>query len=211
MATIAIIDYGMGNLRSVAKALERVSKARVELCADPHRLRQADRIVFPGQGAIRDCMQALQQQELAAVIVELAQTKPFLGICIGLQALLRQSAESGGVAGLGMYAGEVRHLQELLPPGAALKIPHVGWNRVRQTQAHPLWRGIADDSRFYFVHSYYATLEDAALTAGVASYGSAFTAALAQGNVFATQFHPEKSQQAGLELLANFARWDGGA
>jgi glutamine amidotransferase len=209
MATIAVIDYGMGNLRSVAKALEFVSGARTGVTADPDRIRRADRVVFPGQGAIRDCIGELQRLELADAIRELVRSKPFLGICIGMQALLRRSEENGGVDALGIYQGEARHFRHVLSEAASLKIPHMGWNRVRQTAAHPLWRGIDDGSRFYFVHSYYAVPEDAALTAGTSDYGISFTAALGRGNVFATQFHPEKSQRAGLDLLANFARWDG--
>lgn len=209
MATIAVIDYGMGNLRSVAKALELVGCGRVEMSADPDRLRRAARLVFPGQGAIRDCMSELQRLELIDALAELVQTKPFLGICIGLQALMRRSDESGGVEALGLFAGEARHLGSAVAPKHALKIPHVGWNRVRQTRAHPLWHGIPDRSRFYFVHSYYVAPEDPALIAGTTDYGITFTSALGRGNVFATQFHPEKSQRVGLDLLANFAGWDG--
>jgi glutamine amidotransferase len=209
MATIAVIDYGMGNLRSVAKALELVGCGRVEMSADPDRLRRAARLVFPGQGAIRDCMSELQRLELIDALAEFVQTKPFLGICIGLQALMRRSDEGGGVEALGLFAGEARHLGSTVGPENALKIPHVGWNRVRQTRAHPLWHGIPDGSRFYFVHSYYVAPEDPALTAGTTDYGITFTSALGRGNVFATQFHPEKSQRVGLDLLANFAGWDG--
>jgi glutamine amidotransferase len=209
MATIAVIDYGMGNLRSVAKALEFVSSARVDVTADPDRIRRADRIVFPGQGAIRDCISELQRLELADGMRELIKTKPFLGICIGMQALVSYSEENEGVAGLGLFPGQVRHFRHVLGNQGALKIPHMGWNRVRQTVAHPLWRGIADGSRFYFVHSYYVTPEDSALTTGTTDYGVSFTAAIGWGNVFASQFHPEKSQRAGLDLLANFVRWDG--
>lgn len=209
MATIAVIDYGMGNLRSVAKALELVGCGRVEMSADPDRLRRAARLVFPGQGAIRDCMSELQRLELIDALAEFVQTKPFLGICIGLQALMRRSDESGGVEALGLFAGEARHLGCAVAPKQALKIPHVGWNRVRQTRAHPLWHGIPDRSRFYFVHSYYVAPEDPALIAGTTDYGITFTSALGRGNVFATQFHPEKSQRVGFDLLANFAGWDG--
>lgn len=209
MATIAVIDYGMGNLRSVAKALEFVSSARVEVSADPDRIRRADRIVFPGQGAIRDCIHELQRLELADAIRELIGSKPFLGICIGMQALMRRSEENEGIDALGIFAGEVRHFRHVLSPRATLKIPHMGWNHVWQTAAHPLWRGIADGSRFYFVHSYYVAPEHPDLTAGATDYGISFTSALGRSNVFATQFHPEKSQRAGLDLLANFVRWDG--
>lgn len=211
MGTIAVIDYGMGNLRSVAKALEFVSTARVEVTADPDVVRRADRVVFPGQGAIRDCISELQRLELTDAIRELIRTKPFLGICIGMQALMTHSEENEGVDALGVFAGEVRHFRSVLGDNARLKIPHMGWNRVRQTVPHPLWRGIEDGSRFYFVHSYFVAPEDPSLTTGTSDYGVSFTAALGRGNVFATQFHPEKSQRAGLSLLANFVRWDGAA
>lgn len=209
MASIAVIDYGMGNLRSVAKALEHVSNTRVEVTTDPNRLRLAERVVFPGQGAIRDCIGELQRLELLDVIQELVRSRPFLGICLGMQALLRHSEENGGTAALDIFPGEVRHFQRALGAEAALKIPHMGWNQVWQTRAHPLWQGIPDGSRFYFVHSYYVAPAEPELTAGTTDYGITFTAALGRGNVFATQFHPEKSQHAGLTLLANFARWDG--
>lgn len=209
MASIAVIDYGMGNLRSVAKALEHVSNARVEVTADPNRLRQAERVVFPGQGAIRHCLGELQRLELLDAVRELVRTRPFLGICLGMQALLRHSEENGGTDALNIFPGEVRHFHEALGEETALKIPHMGWNQVWQTQAHPLWQGIPDGSRFYFVHSYYVAPAEPELTAGTTDYGITFTAALGRGNVFATQFHPEKSQHAGLTLLANFARWDG--
>ena len=210
MATIAVIDYGMGNLRSVAKALEHVANGvRVDVTSDPERVLAADRVVFPGQGAIRDCMSELQRLELVDALGETLRDRPFLGICIGMQALLARSDENGGVAGLGALAGEVHHFRYALGEQARLKIPHMGWNRVRQERPHPLWRGIADGTRFYFVHSYYAAPTDPAVIAGSSDYGTRFAAALARGNIFATQFHPEKSQRGGLDLLANFVRWDG--
>lgn len=201
----------MGNLRSVAKALEHVApKARVVLATDARTIAAADRVVFPGQGAIRGCMQALMCEELRYAVMWAARERPFLGICLGLQALYERSEEGGGVAGLGLLAGSVRLFTAPVDAtGARLKVPHMGWNQVRQTQTHPLWEGIADEERFYFVHSYYADSADAAETVGVTDYGARFTSAVAYGNIFAVQFHPEKSQRAGLRLLQNFMAWDG--
>lgn len=213
MARIAVIDYGMGNLRSVAKALEHVDdRALVQVTSDPATIRAAERVVLPGVGAIRECMAELQRLELDVVIREVAQDRPFLAVCMGMQALLADSEENDGVRALGVFSGTVRHFDSgfreagIAPPG---KVPHMGWNRVRQCLDHPLWAGIDDASWFYFVHSYYVPLRDDERTAGVTGYGIDFSAALAEGNVFATQFHPEKSQHAGLALLANFTRWDG--
>ncbi|MCC5858764.1 MAG: imidazole glycerol phosphate synthase subunit HisH [Ectothiorhodospiraceae bacterium] len=212
MGTIAVIDYGMGNLRSVAKALEHVDdRLRVEITHEPERILGADRVVFPGQGAIGVCMSELQRLELRDVVLEVARSKPFLGICLGLQALLEFSDENSGVAGLGLLPGRVRHFSEgfraagVAPPG---KVPLMGWVPVRQVAEHPLWAGIPDGQWFYFVHSYYVELLEG-VTVGTSRYGLEFTAAAARENIFATQFHPEKSQRAGLELLANFTRWDG--
>lgn len=213
MGSIAVIDFGMGNLRSVAKALEHVDdRVRVEITHEPERIRRADRVVFPGQGAIRDCMAELQRLELDAAVREAAAEKPFLGICIGMQALLEFSEENGGVAGLGLMAGQVRHFRDgfrdagVPAPG---KVPHMGWNAVRQRHPHPVWEGIPDETAFYFVHSYFVELLPGTLTIGETVYGLPFTAAVARDNIVATQFHPEKSQRAGLQLLANFTRWDG--
>ncbi|MDN3516708.1 imidazole glycerol phosphate synthase subunit HisH [Aquisalimonas lutea] len=213
MATIAVIDYGMGNLRSVAKALEHVDdRARVRVTWEPEVIRGADRVILPGVGAIRECMSELQRLELDGVVREVAREKPFLGVCLGMQALLGESEENGGTAALGLVPGTVRHFAAgfaeagMAAPG---KVPHMGWNQVRQTRGHPLWAGVPDDSWFYFVHSYYVPLLGPDLTAGVATYGLDFTAVIARENIFATQFHPEKSQHAGLGLLANFTRWDG--
>ncbi|MEX0872907.1 MAG: imidazole glycerol phosphate synthase subunit HisH, partial [Aquisalimonadaceae bacterium] len=210
---IAVIDYGMGNLRSVAKALEHVDdRSRVEITHDPERVLQADRVVFPGQGAIRDCMAELRRLELDEAIVEASRQKPFLGICMGMQALLEFSEENGGVEALGVFPGRVRHFRDgfrsaaIPAPG---KVPHMGWNSVRQCRPHPLWQNIPDGTAFYFVHSYFVELLPNGLTVGETDYGLSFTAAVARDNIFATQFHPEKSQRAGLELLANFTRWDG--
>lgn len=214
MATIAVIDYGMGNIRSVSKALEYVGgDAQVIVTYDSERIGQADRVVLPGVGALRDCMSELRRLELIDVLLECMRTKPFLGICLGMQALLEGSEENEGTPGMGVVAGRVVRFAAPAEAGARerLKIPHMGWNRVHQTRSHPLWADIPQDSYFYFVHSYYVEPRDDELVAGTADYGVAFAAALARDNIFAVQFHPEKSQQAGLRLLANFAVWDGSA
>ena len=208
MSEIAVIDYGMGNLRSVAKALETVApRAKITVTAEPAVIKAASHIVFPGGGAIRDCMDELQQRDLLGVIKTVATEKPFLGICLGMQAMLRHSEENNGIAGIGLFDGDVRYFQAAAKAG--LKVPHMGWNQVRQHQQHPLWQGIADNSRFYFVHSYYVDPAQPAEVAGETVYHQAFASALARDNVFAVQFHPEKSQQAGLQLLNNFVQWDG--
>lgn len=212
MAGIAVIDYGMGNLRSVAKALEHVAPAAwVRVTQRPADILNADRVVFPGQGAIRDCMRELERLDLVETVRAAAATKPFLGLCLGPQALFEFSEENQGVRGLGVLPGRVAWFGDSLrdaATGERLKIPHMGWNRVRQTIAHPLWHGIAQDSRFYFVHSYFLQPGRADLVAGVTDYGFEFASAVARGNIFAVQFHPEKSAQAGLQLLANFAAWN---
>ncbi len=197
-----MVDYGMGNLRSVSKAIEHVApQAEVLVTADPQRIVAADRVVVPGQGAMRDCMRQLADSGAREAVVEATRSKPFLGICIGLQMLF-EHGEEGDARGLGVLAGEVPRLRA---PG--LKIPHMGWNEVSQVRPHPLWKGIPDGSRFYFVHSYYPEPRDAALTAATAVHGEAFTCAIARDNIFAVQFHPEKSQSSGLQLLSNFVRW----
>jgi glutamine amidotransferase len=207
---IAIVDYGMGNLRSVHKACAHVAPgARIVVTDDPAEVRQAGRIVFPGQGAMPDCMRELERRGLRSAVVEAAATKPFLGICIGLQLLFEWS-EEGDVAGLGILPGKVlRFRQDAMvnEAGERLKVPHMGWNRVRQTLAHPLWTGIQQGARFYFVHSYFVEPADASLVAGLSDYAFPFTCAVARGNLFALQCHPEKSQAAGLRLLANFVAW----
>ncbi len=207
---VAVVDYGMGNLRSVSKAIEHVApQARVEVTSEPKRVAAADRVVFPGQGAMPDCMREMDARNLRAAVVDAAQTRPFLGICIGLQKLFERS-EEGSVAGLALLEGTVRRFPEqsmIDPEGRKLKVPHMGWNRVRQTKTHPLWSGIGDGSRFYFVHSYFPETDDAGLVQGVTDYGVPFTCAVARDNIFAVQFHPEKSQTAGLQLLANFVHW----
>lgn len=214
MTSVAIIDYGMGNLHSIGKAVEHVAgDLRVSVTADAATIRRADRVIFPGVGAIRDCMQELQRLGLDEVIREVAGRKPLLGVCLGMQALLEFSEENGGTPALGVFAGQVRRFPEGLRDahsGARLKIPHMGWNQVRQ-RAHPLWAGIPQDSRFYFVHSYYAQPAREQDCAGTTDYGIEFTSAVARDGLFAVQFHPEKSQYAGLQLLRNFVTWNGQA
>jgi glutamine amidotransferase len=209
---IAVVDYGMGNLHSVAKALEHVAPgAMVLVTDDAQAIAGADRIVFPGQGAAPDCMKEIAAHGLTEVIREAASRKPFLGICMGLQVLFQHS-EEGNTPCLGLMRGEVRRFPDARMRDAAgnkLKVPHMGWNNVRQTQAHPLWAGIDDGARFYFVHSYYCDPAEAGLTAGEAEYPFPFTCAVARDNLFAVQFHPEKSAVAGLQLLKNFISWDG--
>ena len=214
MTTIAVIDYGMGNLRSVAKACEHVAPAgtRVLVTSRVEEVLAAERVVFPGQGAARDCMLALGEYGLRDAIREAAATRPFLGICMGMQVLVDFSEENAGTDCLGLFPGTVRFFgTDLRDPdtGERLKIPHMGWNQVHQECAHPLWHGIAQDSRFYFVHSYYLEPEDRSLVAGTTEYGVRFTSAIARDNGFAIQCHPEKSAEAGLRLLTNFAQWDG--
>jgi glutamine amidotransferase len=207
---IAVVDYGMGNLRSVVKAIEYVADdARVEATDDPAFIAASDRIVFPGQGAARDCMAAIGEHHLNQAILSAAAEKPFLGICMGLQVLLRHSEENGGTRLLGLFDGEVRRFDgtAMGDHGLPLKIPHMGWSQVRQVQGHPLWAGIDDDSRFYFVHSYRVVPDDPGLIAATTDYGVRFTSAIAHDNLFAVQFHPEKSAQAGLQLLHNFVNW----
>ncbi|MES9906554.1 MAG: imidazole glycerol phosphate synthase subunit HisH [Sedimenticola sp.] len=212
MKTIVVIDYGMGNLRSVSKAIEHVASAsdRVLVTDDPQLIHDADRVVFPGQGAARDCMAAISDHHLNQAVLDAAHNKPFLGICMGLQVLLRHSEENGGTDLLGLFAGEVRHFPEAEDAlGRRLKIPHMGWSRVRQVQPHPLWQGIDDESRFYFVHSYYIAPQVTDLVAGTTDYAVTFPCSIARDNLFAVQFHPEKSADAGLRLLKNFVDWNG--
>lgn len=209
--TIAIIDYGMGNLRSASKAFEKVCDAKILITADPEIIRHADRVVLPGVGAIRDCMQGIVRIGIDQVVREVITRKPFLGICIGMQMLMRHSEENGGCDALGVLPGEVKYFGDNLLGERLekLKVPHMGWNQVHMADGHPLWAGIHQDSRFYFVHSYYVRMDDEQFVAGRCEYGLEFAAAVAHDNIFAVQFHPEKSQLAGLTLLANFARWDG--
>ncbi len=207
MTTVAVVDYGMGNLRSVAKAIEHVAPAaRILVTADPAVVAAADRVVVPGQGAMPDCMRELAARGLAAAVVQAARDKPFLGICIGLQMLFEHS-EEGDVAGLAVLPGRVRRFPQEVMAAQGLKVPHMGWNEVSQVERHPLWAGIDDGARFYFVHSYYVEPAAPEAIAGSTVYGLSFTSAVARANIFATQFHPEKSAQAGLRLLANFMEW----
>ncbi|WP_374088557.1 imidazole glycerol phosphate synthase subunit HisH [Methylomicrobium lacus] len=209
MSSVAVIDYGMGNLHSIVKALQHADSRTEVICtADAEAILGADRVVFPGVGAIRDCMRALHETGLAEVIRQVAASKPLLGVCLGMQALLTDSEENGGIQGLNLIPGHVVRFADKLTDaqGNQLKIPHMGWNQVHQT-AHSLWQDIPQDSRFYFVHSYYARPDDARATAATSAYPDDFACALAQDNIFAVQFHPEKSQTAGLQLLRNFLHW----
>ena len=203
---VAVIDYGMGNLHSIGKALEHVG-AEVRITARREVVMAADRVVFPGVGAMRDCMGALVRSDLTEVVKEAAVAKPFLGICLGMQAMLDRSEENDGVDCLGLIPGEVRHFDQH-PETMDLKIPHMGWNHVRSRTNHPMWTGIDQDARFYFVHSYYARPRESAHVAGTTAYGIEFASVSARDNLFASQFHPEKSQQAGLRLLTNFLTWN---
>ena len=214
MPDIAVIDYGMGNLRSVAKALAHVAPDHdVVVTSDAQVIRSARRVVLPGQSAMPDCIRGLDESGLRSTVLEVAADRPFLGICLGLQMLFDMS-EEGPTPGLALLPGRVerfRHAGMIDQGGERLKVPHMGWSPVRQTRAHPLWKGIEQDARFYFAHSFHPVPEDAALTAATAAYPTPFTCAIARANIFATQFHPEKSQRAGLALLANFVAWDGRA
>jgi glutamine amidotransferase len=204
---IAIVDYGMGNLRSVQKALEHVAPAdSIEITADPKAVAAADRVVFPGQGAMPDCMRGLRESGLGEAVEAAARSRPFLGLCIGLQMLFERS-EEGDTPGLSVLPGEVRGFGATARQ-AGLKIPHMGWNEVWQAGPHALWRGIEDGARFYFVHSYYCAPGEPRLAAGTTRYPDGFTSAVARDNIFATQFHPEKSSVTGLTLLSNFASWN---
>ena len=206
---IAVIDYGMGNLRSVARALEHVGAREVAVTDDPAVIAAAERVVFPGQGGVRDCMSALHQHELVEVLHQVAADRPFLGICMGMQALMTRSEENEGVEALDIFPGTVRHFGDRASAPARLKVPHMGWNRLHQLTTHPLWAGIEQDERFYFVHSYYVEPASPDIVQGESDYGGRFAAAIGAGNLFATQFHPEKSQRPGLRLLTNFLSWDG--
>jgi len=209
MVDVAIVDYGMGNLRSVEQALRKVaSAAEIIVTDDLDTISNAKRVVFPGQGAMPDCMRELDARGLRDAVMLTARNKPFLGICIGLQMLFEHSDE-GDVAGLGILPGKVvrfaSHMNDM--QGNKLKVPHMGWNQVHHGQ-HPLWEGIAQDARFYFVHSYYVQTQDASLVQATSQYPRSFVCAVAKNNLFAVQFHPEKSQAAGLKLLQNFMQWN---
>lgn len=208
MTHVVVLDYGMGNLHSVAKALEKVGAAHVEISNDPKRVQAADRVVLPGQGAMRDCMAEMRKHGVDQEVRDILHNKPLLGICVGMQALLADSEENGGCSGLNIYPGHVKFFSaQTAVQAEKLKVPHMGWNEVKQRRAHPLWQGIPDNSRFYFVHSYFCEPTDSALSVGETVYGLNFCCAIAHENVFAVQFHPEKSSDAGLQLLANFLQW----
>lgn len=211
MNKIVVVDYGMGNLRSVAQALRHVApEADVRISGELDVVRGADRLVFPGQGAIPDCMRCLRESGLQETILEASRTKPLLGVCVGEQLLFDWS-EEGDTPGLGLLPGKVVRFQldgQLQEDGSRFKVPQMGWNRVRQTVEHPLWNGIADESYFYFVHSYYAAPSNPAHIAGETLYGKAFACVVARDNIFATQFHPEKSAASGLQLYKNFVHWN---
>ncbi len=214
MIDIAVVDYGMGNLRSVAKALEHVApELDVRITDSAQDIRDAARVVFPGQGAMPDCMRELDARGLRSAVLQAANSKPFLGICLGLQMLLDFS-EEGNIEGLGLFSGKVEkfHSPAMVDEqGNRLKVPHMGWNQVEQTMKHPLWQGVTQGSRFYFVHSYYVVPTDISIVAGETKYPTSFACAVAKDNIFAVQFHPEKSQIAGLTLLSNFVLWEGGS
>ncbi len=207
---IAVVDYGMGNLRSVEQALRHVAgESEVVLASTPDLIESADRVVFPGQGAMRDCMAELDARDLRQAVIDAAASKPFLGICIGLQMLFEHS-EEGDAAGLGILSGQVKRFSADLKgtDGLRLKVPHMGWNQVAQTRPHALWAGIADQAFFYFVHSYHVVPDDAGIVVGQTDYGYPFTTAVARDNIFAIQCHPEKSARDGLQLLRNFVGWN---
>jgi imidazole glycerol-phosphate synthase subunit HisH len=211
---IAVVDYGMGNLRSVEQALRHVAAevsgdVEVVLASTPELIQSADRVVFPGQGAMRDCVAELDARNMRDAVKSAAASKPFLGICIGLQMLFDHSEEADA-AGLGILSGQVKRFAADLkdPDGLRLKVPHMGWNQVVQTKRHPLWDGIADQAFFYFVHSYHVVPDDAGIVVGRTDYGHPFNAAVARDNIFAIQCHPEKSARDGLQLLRNFVNWN---
>jgi glutamine amidotransferase len=213
MTTVAVVDYGMGNLRSVTQAVLHAAQGsgvEVVWARRPEEVMAADRVVLPGQGAMRDCMRELHQSGMHAAVMHAAAHKPLMGVCVGMQMLLDRSQE-GPTESLGLIPGEVVRFQlegQRQPDGSRYKVPQIGWNRVRQSRPHPVWAGVADGSWFYFVHSYYARPSDARHTVGEADYGGSFTAAVARDNIFATQFHPEKSADSGLALYRNFLHWN---
>lgn len=214
MSSVAVIDYGMGNLHSVSKALEKVGEGvDIKVTADAKTILSADRVVLPGVGAMRDCMGEIIRLGLDKVIHQFVESgKPLFGVCVGMQALLESSAENEGVTCLGILPGKVEYFGDDLrdlKTGDKLKIPHMGWNQVHQEIEHPMWKGIAQDARFYFVHSFYSQPGNPELIAASTNYGFSFTSAVSKDNVFAVQFHPEKSQHSGLALYANFLKWNG--
>jgi len=218
---VAVIDYGMGNLHSVAKALEHVSdnKHEVIVTSDPDIINRADRIVFPGVGAIRDCMAEIKRLHIDTLVKKAIAEKPVFAVCVGMQALMLHSEENNGVDCIGVFPGEVKYFGNELrdAQGTRLKVPHMGWNNVNQgnvsqhKNTHPMWKGISDNAYFYFVHSYRVEVTSAneSYVAGLCDYGKPFAAAMSKTNVFATQFHPEKSHNDGLQLYKNFLNWNG--
>ena len=215
--TVAVVDYGMGNLRSVSQAVMHVAKGSgvdVIVTSNPQEVLAAERVVLPGQGAMPDCMRELRDSGLQDAVLHAAAHKPLMGVCVGMQMLLTRSEEgrdAGGTPGLGLMAGEVMRFQlegRLQPDGSRFKVPQMGWNRVHQVRTHPLWLGVPDEAYFYFVHSFYARPSDPHHSVGETDYGSRFTCALARDNIFATQFHPEKSAEHGLALYRNFLHWN---
>lgn len=220
MNKVAVIDYGMGNLHSVAKAAEHAGAeleeqtgevTQVVVTADGDLIAAADRVIFPGVGAIRDCMAEINRLNVGKIVEEAIKTKPVLAICVGMQALMGSSEENGGVKCLGLMDGEVKYFGDshMDENGHRLKVPHMGWNQVKQVRPHPLWKDIPDNARFYFVHSYYLPTTSSAFEYGLTDYGLKFVASISADNIFATQFHPEKSQTVGLTLYRNFLQWDG--
>jgi glutamine amidotransferase len=220
METIGVIDYGMGNLHSLAKSLERVAgNQRIVISYDPAELLECDRLVLPGVGGARACMDELRRLELDQMVIEAARKRPLLGVCLGMQVLLERSDENGGVNCLGLIPGSVVRFpdpapeqepaQEGVPAAERLKVPHMGWNQVRQARPHPVWEGLPEDPWFYFVHSYHAAPPNPGHVLGLTDYGQPFAAAVARDNIVGFQFHPEKSHDMGLRLLANFVNWNG--
>jgi len=211
MKKIAIVDYGMGNLRSVYQALKKAApETDVAIVDRPEGIRAAERIVLPGQGAMPDCMRCLGESGLQDAVLEASRTKPLMGVCVGEQMLFDWS-EEGSTPGLGLLPGKVVRFAlegQLQDDGSRFKVPQMGWNRVRQTRAHPLWSGVPDGAFFYFVHSYYVVPERREDTVGETDYGTTFTSAVARENIFATQFHPEKSADTGLRVYRNFVDWN---
>lgn len=209
--TIAVVDYGMGNLHSVAKALQHARPDfNIQITSDKQKILSADSIIVPGVGAIRDCMAGMIEAEVDQVIKDVSKSKPLLGICIGMQTMMQKSEENGGVDCLGLIDGDVRGFGYLTnSDGNRLKVPHMGWNNVYQREDHPIWKNIEDGSRFYFVHSYHVHCQNDAHVLGTTDYGIPFDAVIHRDNIVATQFHPEKSSIAGIQLLKNFLEWDG--
>ncbi len=210
MSSVAVIDYGMGNLHSVAKALEHAGSGETIIVThDAAKILAADRVVLPGVGAIRDCIHEIKRFGVDEVVREVVKSKPLLGVCVGMQALMSESEENDGTACLDLLPGKVRFFGDDLKnsQGDSLKVPHMGWNQVHQVSEHPLWQGIGQDERFYFVHSYYVEAAQQSDIAATTTHGVEFAAALHHDNIFATQFHPEKSQHAGLQLYRNFLNW----